>query len=133
MDRWLLHCRARHRWNWCDPGSCFLDWDGDTRLSSETKKVELKMKRMKTPVIDGLVNTGTSLIATIWGPGVKLTTFRGGLWAQGRVLPPPFTQKCPLFRIFTDPNDDESDLVEVERCILDREVAHWTKRFAQGV
>jgi len=91
------------------------------------------MQQMHPPVIDGLLNTGTSLIASIQGREVELTTFREGLWMQGRVyLPPPFTRECPPSAIFTDPNDHESDLVEVGGCILDREVAHWMKLFAQG-
>ncbi len=88
---------------------------------------------MNPPTIQHLKNTGSALIATIDGQEVQLTTFREGLWLQGVVyLPPPFGEKCPPIPIFTDPADDESDLVEVEDCILDREVAAWMGEFAAG-
>ena len=90
--------------------------------------------RHRAPIVDRLRNTGESLIATIEGIEVELTTFREGLWLQGVVyLPPPFTDRCRELPIFCDAYDHHSDLMAVNGCIFDREVALWMKDFASGI
>ena len=85
------------------------------------------------PIIEHVHNTGNALIATIDSTEVRLSTFRESLWQQGVVyLPPPFTDQCKTIPIFSDPLDEHSDLMGVEGCILDREVAGWMAEFAAG-
>ena len=88
---------------------------------------------MKAPIISSLRNTGHSLIATIEGQEVALTTFRETLWRQSKVyLLPPFTERCEPQLIQNDPSDEDSDLKLIDGCIHDPEVAGWMRDFAMG-
>lgn len=88
---------------------------------------------MKPPIIVHVRNTGFSLVATIQGRDVLLTTFREARWRNGLVyLPPPFTVHCSPMPLFEDPADDESAMDYIEGCVLDREVAGWMRDFAAG-
>lgn len=80
--------------------------------------------KMMPPVITQVRSTGISLVATSDGRDVHLTTFRETLWKQGLVyLPAPFTDQCLPMPCFNDPDDDESFMDYIDRCILDHQIA----------
>ncbi len=85
------------------------------------------------PTIQHLDNTGDALVATVEGQRVKLVTYRETLIGNGLVpLPPPFNEHCVPLAYLNIPDDEDSDLMSVDYCTLDREVACWMGEFAAG-
>jgi hypothetical protein len=88
---------------------------------------------MKPPIIDSITSDGEQLFAEIEGKAVPLSNFRESLLNQQKVyLVEPFTDRCPPTAMFSDWQDEDSDLINATGCIHDPWAAGIMRDFAAG-